>query len=368
MWLAGHAAVELWDDETWDMLATRNVQVARQAGALTVLPQALCMRSVVHTFADELAESVSLIDELQAAVDATGSHFPPYGALIFAAFKGREAEVSELVETITNEVVARGEGIGLTITQWATAVLYNGLGRYEAALAAAERASEPPEDLGFSHWALVELIVAAVRTGHLERAADALQRLSEMTRASGTDWALGTEASMRALLSDGETADRLHREAIDRLRRTRIRFQLARAHLRYGEWLRRERRRLDARDQLRIAHQMFAAMGIEAYIPRTEGELLATAEHTRKRTVETQETLTAQEAQVARLARDGLSNSEIGARLFISRRTVEYHLTKVFTKLNISSRNHLDRVLPEKKARSPISVLRRQGRHTSARS
>jgi len=266
---------------------------------------------------------------------------------LLAAWRGREAEASNLIEAITKEVVARGEGIGLTITHWASAVLYNGLGRYEEALTAAERASEHPEDLGFSNWGLVEAIVAGVRSGKRERAADAFQRLSELTRASGTDWALGIEARSRALLSEGEVAERLYREAIDRLGRTRIRVELARAHLLYGEWLRRERRRVEAREHLRNAQAMLTAMGIEAFMPRTERELAATGERARKRTPDTREDLTAQEAQVARLARDGLSNPEIGARLFISPRTAEYHLHKVFTKLDISSRNQLSRVLPQ---------------------
>ena len=213
-------------------------------------------------------------------------------------------------------------------------------------MAAAERATEHPEDLWFYGFGLLELIEAAVRTGEAEPAAGALERLSEMTRAGGTDWALGVEARSRALLNEGEVAERLYREAIDRLGRTRVRAELGRTHLLFGEWLRRERRRLDAREQLRTAHEMFVGMGIEAFAGRAERELLATGERARKRTVETREDLTAQEAQIARLAGDGLSNPEIGARLFISPRTVEYHLRKVFTKLGITSRNELDRALP----------------------
>ena len=201
--------------------------------------------------------------------------------------------------------------------------------------------------MGFFNWSLAELILAAARSGRTDRATDALERLSEMTRASGSDWALGIEARSRALLSEGANADRLYREAIERLGRTRVRVALARAHLQYGEWLRRERRRLDAREQLQTAYEMLTAMGVEAFAQRAERELLATGARARKRSPETRETLTAQEAQVARLARDGLSNLEIGARLFISPRTVEYHLHKVFTKLDISSRQQLGRVLPE---------------------
>jgi DNA-binding CsgD family transcriptional regulator len=229
--------------------------------------------------------------------------------------------------------------------QWATAVLGNGLGRYEDALAAAEQAAEDAQAMGFSSGALSELIEAATRGGKREPAAAALVRLSAMTRASGSDWALGIEARSRALVSDGPAAERLYRAAIDRLGRTRVRVELARAHLIYGEWLRRERRRLDAREQLRTAHEMFVDIGAEAFAERARHELLITGETVRKRTAESRHELTAQEAQIARLARDGRSNAEIGSQLFISRRTVEYHLHKVFAKLDIRSRNQLHRAL-----------------------
>ena len=346
LWLAGHAAVDLWDDETWQAVATRQVKLARETGALAVLPLALIQRIAAHTFAGERAAARSLNEELEVVTEAIGIHLPPYGALLIAAWGGREDETLELIETTRKEVLARGEGVGLTITHWASAVLYNGLARYDEAFAAAELASEHPEDLGFSNWGLAEMIVAGVRSGNAKRAAEAAQRLSELTLASGTDWALGIEARSLALLSEGETADRLYREAIERLGRTRIRVELARAHLQYGEWLRRERRRVDAREQLRTAKEMFDEMGIEGFVPRASRELMATVEHARKRTDETRDDLTAQEAQVARLARDGLSNPEIGARLFISPRTVEYHLHKVFMKLDIRSRIELERVLP----------------------
>jgi DNA-binding CsgD family transcriptional regulator len=345
--LACPAAVDLWEDDIWEGLAIRHLQRAREAGALAVLPLALSERISAHAFAGELGAGASLIEEMDAAADATGSHIPPYGPLVLAAWRGREAEASKLIDAVVDEAVSRGEGLGATVTQWARAVLYNGLGRYEDALAAAERASGHPEDLAVFNWGLAELIVAAVRSGHMERAAAALERLTEITRASGTDWALGIEARSRALLSAGDAAERLYREAIERLGRTRVRVELGRAHLVYGEWLRRERRRVDAREQLRTAHEMFTAMGLEAFAGRAARELLATGERARRRTVETREDLTAQQAQVARLARDGLSNHEIGARLFISARTVEYHLHKVFSKLNIRSRAQLPLALPE---------------------
>ena len=345
LWLACRAAVDLWDDESWYLLSTRHVQLARDAGALSVLPIALISRMGVQLWTGELAAAASLNHEVEAVTEATGSHLAPYGALGLAAFRGREAEVSELIENNMKEVVARGEGQGLGLIDWTSAVLYNGIGRHEDALDAAQRAGEHPEELPFA-WALVELIEAATRTGKTARAVDALQRLSETTRASGSDWALGIEARSRALVSDGEAAERLYREAIDRLGRTRVRWALARAHLLYGEWLRRERRRTDAREQLRTAYEMLVVTGAEGFVERAERELLATGETARKRAVETSGELTAQEAQVARLARDGLSNPEIGARLFISANTVDYHLRKVFRKLDINSRMQLQRVLP----------------------
>jgi ATP/maltotriose-dependent transcriptional regulator MalT len=265
---------------------------------------------------------------------------------LLAAWRGREAEASRLIDTTIEEAAPRGETLGVAAAHWASAVLYNGLGRYEDALAAAERASEHPEDLPFSSWSLVELIEAAARCGKGERGAGALARLADMASASGTDWALGIEARSRALLSEGEEADASYRDAIERLGQTRVRVELARAHLVYGEWLRRERRRIDAREQLRTAHEMLARMGVEAFAERARRELLATGETARRRTVETRDELTAQEALIAGLARDGLSNPEIGTRLFISPRTVKYHLRKVFIKLDVSSRNELDRVLP----------------------
>jgi DNA-binding CsgD family transcriptional regulator len=222
-----------------------------------------------------------------------------------------------------------------------TAVLHNGLGRYEEALAAAQQAGEDTHASWWRNWGLVELIEAAVRSGKPELAADALGQLSQTTAASGTDWALGIEARSRALLSDNETAERLHREAIERLERTRVRVELARAHLLYGEWLRRERRRLDAREQLRTAHQLFTEFGMEAFAERARVELEATGEHARKRSVETRDDLTPQEAQISRLAADGATNQEIAAQLFISPSTVDYHLRKAFRKLGVKSRHQL---------------------------
>ncbi len=346
LWLACRIARALGDDASWDELTDRQVQLARHAGALSLLPIALIERFGVQLFVGDLDAAASLVAEAEAVAEATGSQLAPQGAIALAAWRGREAEASALIQASRQEVERRGEGLWLIATEWASAVLFNGLGRYEDALAAAEQAAEDPHELGVSTWVPTEIVEAAVRSGHPERAAGPLQRLQEISRAAGTDWALGVEARSRALLSEGEAAERLYLEAIERLGRTRVRVALARAHLLYGEWLRRLHRRLDAREQLRIAHQLYSSMGMEGFAERARRELLATGETVHKRSVQTRGELTAQELQIARLAKNGLSNPEIGARLFISARTVQYHLGKVFTKLAISSRSQLDRVLP----------------------
>ena len=355
-WLefACHTAVDLWDDEAWEAVSTRHVQLTRDAGALSELPIALTSRIAVHLNAGELGAAMSLVEEVQTVTEATGSQIVPYGAVGLAAWQGREAQATELFEASMKEGLRQGDGVGLTAVAWARAHLYNSLGRYEEALVAAEHASEHPRELFLSTWGLVELIEAAARSGKRQRAADALQRLTESTRACGTDWALGIETRSRALLSDGEVAERLYREAIDRLGHTRVRGALARAHLLYGEWLRRQNRRLDAREQLRTAHQMFASMRADGFTERAARELRATGERVGKRTTDTPDQLTARETQIARLAGEGLSNPEIAAQLFMSPRTVEYHLHKVFNKLKIRSRNQL-RVLATRRnqPRSP---------------
>jgi DNA-binding CsgD family transcriptional regulator len=239
------------------------------------------------------------------------------------------------------------EGLGL-ISHCRAALLYNGLGRYQRALKAAERACEYPQELGFSTVVLPELIEAASRSGRSDLAIAALHRLTRTTRATGTDWALGIEARSAALVSEGEAAEDLYREAIERLHRTNVRMELARARLLYGEWLRRENRRVAARQELRAAHEMFVEMGADVFADRARRELLATGETVRKRTVETRFELTAQEEQIARLAGDGRTNPEIGTELFISPRTVEWHLRKVYPKLGISSRRELRVALPSR--------------------
>jgi DNA-binding CsgD family transcriptional regulator len=339
------AALHVWDDERWEVLTERYVQLARELGALTELPLALTSRALVLLFAGELTAAASVIDELQAAIDATGSTLAQYSALALTAWRGTEAEASALVDATIRDASRRGEGYAITGANWTRAVLNNGLGRHDAALAAAQRATAYPTEFGLQ-WALAELVEAAARTGMSDTAAAAGRHLAEMATASGTDWALGVRARCDALLAEGAEADGLFRESIMRLGRTRVRAELARAHLLYGEWLRRERRRGEARTQLRTAHDMLEGMGMEAFAERARRELRATGQTARQRSTRTRGELTPQEAQIAKLARDGLSNPEIGTRLFISARTAEYHLSKVFTKLGITSRSQLDRVLP----------------------
>jgi DNA-binding CsgD family transcriptional regulator len=343
LWLAGRAAMAVWDDETWHILAGRHVKLAREAGALSELPLAIRSRILLHAHAGELEQGAALIAEAQAVADATGSQLAPYGATGIAAWRGHEAEAAELIEANMDGVTTRGEGRGVT-SQYAAALLYNGLGRYDEALAAAELVCQY-DDIGVLGWSLSELVEAAVRSGQPTRASGAFERLSETTRASGTNWALGAEARSRALVSEGQTAEDCYREAIERLDRTRMRPAVARAHLLYGEWLRRQNRLRDARAELRTAHGQFTTMGIEAFADRARHELLAAGDTVRKPTAGTVSELTAQEAHIARLAVDGGTNAEIGAQLFLSTRTVEWHLSKVYTKLGVGSRRELPRAM-----------------------
>jgi len=348
LWPAAHVAMAVWDDESYDWLSTRHIDVARESGLLAVLPTALTTRSVAHAFMGRLDAAEQLIGELRALTDAMQVPTPPYGPLFVAGWRGREVETTELRDAAGEDVKQRGEGAGLAFADYAEAVLCNGLGQYDRALAAAA-SIDAFEIEGFVIYtaALGELIEAAAYGGAVERAHDAFARLSEATRVADTDWAAGIQARCQALLSADEDAEAHYRDAIEHLERTRIRPLLARTHLIFGEWLRRQKRRVDAREQLRLAYEMLTTMGMEAFAERARHELLATGESVRKRSVGTPWDLTPQEAHIARLVIEGRTNPEIGAQLFISARTVEWHLGKVFTKLGIESRRELRTSLPE---------------------
>jgi DNA-binding CsgD family transcriptional regulator len=345
-WLARASAWYLCDDDLWESLASRQLQLARDVGALAVLPHALNAQISVHLLRGELTAAEPLAQEFAAVTEATGSSIVPTGALTLAAWRGREAEADDLMERHRRRAIASGmenfaDGI---VTGRARALLYNGLGRFEDALTAAQPASAYPPEVRVSFWGpWVEQIEAAARLGTPERAAEAFHGLMELTRASGTGWALGLQARAQALYHDGQAAEPAYREAIDRFSRTRLRSELARSHLLYGEWLRRELRRLEAREQLRVAHDVFTEIGAAGFAERAARELEAAGETVRAQGGEANSTLTAQEAQIARLVSEGLSNPEIAARMFISPRTVEWHLKKIFTKLNITSRTQLRR-------------------------
>jgi DNA-binding CsgD family transcriptional regulator len=344
--MAGCAAQTVWDHDSWDVLSARQVALARDAGALITLPIAFNMRAGAHVFAGEFTAAASMAAQAESVTEATGSSVPAYGALALAVFQGQEAQAAELIQAAAGDAGRRGEGAALNFAHWADAVLGNSLGRYEQALAAAQRANAGSPTVWFTGWTLVELIEAAARSAVPEQAADALRLLSQIARACDTDWALGAEARARALVSDGEGTESLYRQAVDRFGRTRLRVDLARAHLVYGEWLRRQRRRRDARDQLASAYRIFDSVGAAAFAERARIELRASGGQAREYAAETHDPLTAQEALIARLAGEGASNPEIAARLFISPATVAYHLRKVFTKLDISSRSQLARALP----------------------
>jgi DNA-binding CsgD family transcriptional regulator len=285
----------------------------------------------------------ALIAEADAVRAATGSRTAPFAAMLLASLRGDQAEATPLIEAAIAGAPAREQGIAATYAHWAAAILANGLGRYADALAAAKQASRDSPALFVAMWALPELIEAATRTGNAHIASDALTRLAETTQAGATDF--GLEARSRALVSEGEMAERCYRETIDRLSRTQLRPELARAHLLYGEWLHRENRRRDARAELRTAYDLFTAIGMGAFAGRARRELLATGDTVRERTVQTASELTAQEAHIARLAVDGRTNAEIGAQLFLSTRTVEWHLSRVYTKLGVGSRRELPRAM-----------------------
>jgi DNA-binding CsgD family transcriptional regulator len=361
-WLMTMASHVTWDSDGATAIYERQIRIVREAGALAELPVHLSSQALDKAWNGDLTGARLLIAESDAVAAATGSQLPPFAALRLLSLEGKEAEASALIAATIEHATARGQGLAVRVAQWAASVLYNGLARYDEAAAAARQVTANDIDPYPQMWALPELVEAASRIGDIELAGDACSRLGEMTAPAGTDWALGTQARSRALLSDGDSADRLYQEAVERLGRTRLRPELARAHLLYGEWLRREGRRVHAREQLRAAHDMFGEIGMDAFLGRARRELAGTGEKVHRRSPLSRDELTAQEAQIAQLARDGLSNREIAGMLFLSSRTVEWHLRKVFMKLDISSRGQLRTALPDGMAlvRAP-SMPRVQG-------
>jgi DNA-binding CsgD family transcriptional regulator len=351
LWLVTITAPVVWDDARWEALSRFHVELARNSDALSELPLALNSRVYIHLLRGELETAEVLIEEARVATEATGAGLTPWGAVALAVLRGREHDAAAMLEVAAADATQRGEGIGLTVIAWARAVLYNTLGIPDQAFAAAQAAIDCPTNSAAAAWGMVELVEAGARIHEPEAAGEAAGRFAEIAKAAGTDWALGVDARSRALLSTGTTAEQLYREALDRLGRSHMRVDFARTHLLYGEWLRRENRRVDARAQLRAADDQFTSMGMDAFAERARNELLATGERVRKRIDETRDELTAQERQIARLARDGLSNPEIGARLFLSPRTVEWHLHKVFSKLGVRSRGELSNALPSSESK-----------------
>jgi DNA-binding CsgD family transcriptional regulator len=346
-WLAPAAAMTLWDEERWHGIIARQLNSCRQAGLLVQQVRYVNSMAQVMIWRGEFAAAASLIAEAAAVAAATGSHFVPYAAVMLHGYRGAEAKATQLIEAVMIDARAAGQGHGLQSAHRASAILYNGLGRYEEARAEAQQATEQEPGMPSTAFALPDLIEAASRTGHTELAAGALGQLAEAISVGQTDWAPGIYARCRALLADDDAAEDLYREAIDRLSHTGSRPELARAHLLCGEWLRRQGRRADAREELHAAHDLFGAIGMDAFAERTRRELMATGETVQKQTAGTQDQFTPQQLQIVQLAEAGLSNPEIGARLFLSSRTVEWHLRNVFMKLGISSRRQLHTALAQ---------------------
>jgi DNA-binding CsgD family transcriptional regulator/tetratricopeptide (TPR) repeat protein len=345
-WLATAAAVYLWDFDSCLAIATRGAELARQSGALEVLAVSVNVLTQAVALGGDFASAALLIAEADAVTEATGTRVGPYGALVLAALRGHESDASQLITATIEDATRGGQGTAVQYAHWTNAVVMNGLGRYDEALRAAIQASDDTPELFVSMWSLSELIEAATRTHDTELATQGLERLAEHTRGSNAEWALAMQARARALLDSSDAAEGLYREAIEHLGRTRLRPELARSRLLFGEWLRRAGRRVDARAQLQAAHDAFVSMGADAFAERARHELLATGAKVRKRAAETRDELTPREQLIARLAIEGRTNPQIGAELFLSPRTVEWHLNKVFSKLGISSRRELEGAVP----------------------
>jgi DNA-binding CsgD family transcriptional regulator/tetratricopeptide (TPR) repeat protein len=350
-WLTTIPSNVLWDEDSWHAINARQLQEARDAGALARLPIDLTAWAVLVAWRGDFEAAAVAIAEAESVTEATGTRFGPYAALLLAALRGREVDAVPMIESVVRDASAEGQGIAVQWAEWVNAILSNGLGRHDEALASAQHAAEEMPHLFVSAWALPELIEAAVRSERTEVADDALEHLTGVTSTAGTAWGLGIQARSRALVCEGEVADGLYLEAIDLLGSTRLRPELARAHLLYGEWLRREKRRVDARMHLRAAYDELNAIGMEAFAERARRELAATGETVRNRSIPTILDLTPQETQIAEMAGEGRTNREIGTQLFISAHTVEYHLKKVFTKLDVTSRTQLREGLARRSGR-----------------
>ena len=345
-WLTVVPSYVLWDETSTQELCMRQLSALREAGALARLPIDLQTLSLLCVRCGDFAVAGDAIAEADSISEVTGTVVAPFSAMMLAALRGREAEARAMIQSTREEAVVRRQGVAIQITDWMLAVLCNGLGRYEEALASSQDAvNDLPGEIFISGWAAPELIEAAARTGRQDLAEAGLERLVSAIAIARTASARGIQARCRALVSEGPAAERLYQEALEQLGRSRLKPDLARAHLLYGEWLRREGRRVDARERLRSAYDLFTSIGMAAFAERARTELLATGEKARKRTVETRDDLTDQELHIARLARDGHSNPEIGSKLFLSPRTVEWHLRKVFGKLGIRSRHELSSAL-----------------------
>jgi ATP/maltotriose-dependent transcriptional regulator MalT len=353
-WLGTAAAATVWDHEGCVSIASRAVELARERGALADLTVAVNVLAQAVALAGETEHAALLCAEADTAREATGARVAPYGALVLVALTGDEEP--RMIDTTILQATTAGQGTAVQYAYWARAAVLNGRGRYAEALPSARAAADDTPELFVSAWALVELVEAAARSGESDLAREGAERLSEHVGPSDTDWGRGVEARSLALLAAGERAEELFQRALEALGRTRLRPELARTHLLYGEWLRRESRRVEARAELRTAHEMLSSIGMSGFAERAQIELLATGEKVRRRSAETRDELTPQERQIALLAGEGLSNPEIGNRLFLSPRTVEWHLRKVFVKLGIGSRRELARMVPTREARSPLSA------------
>ena len=341
----GAVRLAIWHDEALAVFE-RQARIVREAGALGELPIHLQALALERAWRGDLSGARGLVAESEGISTSTGNQVPPFALLRILALQGREPEAAPVIEAVIQQGTANGQGNAVMVAYWGAAVLYNGLGRYEYAAAASREVVANSVFPLLTMWALVELIEASARVGDTRVARDALDALTATTQSARSGLALGIEARCRALLTGGGDAEEAYREAIKQLDRAGNRVELARAHLVFGEWLRRRGRLREARERLGDAEGLCAEIGMEAFAKRAQDELVAAGSKPGKRPSESRVDLTAQEEQIARLARDGLTNAQIGGQLFLSPRTVEWHLHKVFAKLGIDSRSGLPAAMP----------------------